>query len=108
MNLDAVAVRVVDRQEECRFREMLDAHHYLGSLPKIGETLWYVATYGEAWAAVISFSAAALKCGARDRWIGWVRIPMIPTRYSEMMPTTCSDMMATSCSGMMPTKCDAA
>jgi len=71
LNLGAVSVRLVDRSEESRFRQLLDAHHYLGSLPKIGETLWYVATSGEAWVALLCFSAAALKCGARDRWIGW-------------------------------------
>ena len=49
----------------------MQAHHYLGSLPKIGETLWYVATYRGEWVALLSFSAAALKCGVRDRWIGW-------------------------------------
>ena len=46
-------------------------HHYLGDLPKIGETLWYVASWGEQWVALLSFSASALKCAARDRWIGW-------------------------------------
>jgi hypothetical protein len=46
-------------------------HHYLGELPKIGETLWYVATWREQWVAQVSLSAAALKCGVRDRWIGW-------------------------------------
>ena len=71
MNFGAVSVRLVDRSEESRFRQLLDAHHYLGSLPKIGETLWYVATSGETWVALLCFSAAALKCGARDRWIGW-------------------------------------
>jgi hypothetical protein len=49
----------------------MQAHHYLGSLAKIGETLWYVATYLGEWVALLSFSSAALKCGARDRWIGW-------------------------------------
>ena len=49
----------------------MEAHHYLGALPKIGETLWYVATYGDEWVALLTFSAAALKCGVRDRWIGW-------------------------------------
>jgi hypothetical protein len=49
----------------------MQEHHYLGSLPKIGETLWYVATWREEWAALLSFSACALKCTARDRWIGW-------------------------------------
>jgi hypothetical protein len=49
----------------------MQAYHYLGSLAKIGETLWYVATYLGEWVALLSFSSAALKCGARDRWIGW-------------------------------------
>ena len=46
-------------------------HHYLGSLSKIGETRWYVTAWGEQWVAFLSISAAALKCGIRDRWIGW-------------------------------------
>ena len=46
-------------------------HHYLGSLSKIGETRWYVTAWGEQWVALLSISAAALKCGVRDRWIGW-------------------------------------
>lgn len=46
-------------------------HHYLGDLPKISETLWYVATWREEWMALVSFSASALKCAARDGWIGW-------------------------------------
>ena len=49
----------------------MQAHHYLGSLPKIGETLWYVATYLGEWLALLCFSAAAWKCAVRDRWIGW-------------------------------------
>ena len=49
----------------------MQEHHYLGRLPKISETLWYVALWREQWAALLSFSAAALKCAARDRWIGW-------------------------------------
>ena len=46
-------------------------HHYLGALAKISETLWYVATWREQWIALLSFSAAALKCAVRDDWIGW-------------------------------------
>jgi len=46
-------------------------HHYLGALPKIGETIWYVAAWREQWVALSSFSAAALKCAARDNWVGW-------------------------------------
>jgi len=49
----------------------MKAHHYLGALPKIGHSLWYVASFHGKWAALISFSAAAWKCAARDTWIGW-------------------------------------
>jgi hypothetical protein len=49
----------------------MEEHHYLGSLRKISETLWYVATWRNQWVALVSFSASALKCAARDRWIGW-------------------------------------
>jgi len=49
----------------------MQAHHYLGSLPKIGNTIWYVATVEDQWLALLSFSAPALKCSARDEWIGW-------------------------------------
>jgi hypothetical protein len=49
----------------------MQQHHYLGSLPKIGETLWYVVAWRDQWVALLSFSASALKCAARDRWFGW-------------------------------------
>lgn len=71
IHLEHLSVRPVTKTEEIRYRELMQAHHYLGDLAKIGHTLWYVATYGEEWAALLSFSASALKCGARDRWIGW-------------------------------------
>jgi hypothetical protein len=69
--LAALQVRPLERSEEGRYQEQMARHHYLGALPKIGETLWYIATLGEQWVAQLSFSAAALKCGVRDRWIGW-------------------------------------
>ena len=49
----------------------MQTHHYLGALPKIGETLWYIATWHRQWVALVSFSAAAWQCAVRDRWIGW-------------------------------------
>jgi len=69
--LGALRVRLVGKSEEARYRELMAEHHYLGDLAKIGHTLWYVATHGEEWAALLCFSAAAWKCGVRDRWIGW-------------------------------------
>jgi hypothetical protein len=71
LDLGAVRVRPVERCEEGLYQELMQAHHYLGALPKIGETLWYVASYHGAWVALLSFSAAAWKCAVRDRWIGW-------------------------------------
>lgn len=71
VHLKQLRVRPVDKSEEARYRELMRQHHYLGDLPKIGHTLWYVATIGDEWTALLSFSASAWKCGARDRWIGW-------------------------------------
>jgi hypothetical protein len=69
--LKEIQVRLVDPEEEARYQQSMQAHHYLGALRKIGETLWYVATWREEWVALLSFSAAALKIAARDQWIGW-------------------------------------
>jgi uncharacterized protein YigA (DUF484 family) len=66
-----ILVRPVRPFEEPRYQKLMQEHHYLGSLAKISETLWYVATWRNQWVALVSFSASALKCAARDRWIGW-------------------------------------
>lgn len=71
LNLSQVAVRPVFPSEEATFQELMQQYHYLGSLPKIGNTIWYVATSNNDWLGLLSFSASALKCSARDRWIGW-------------------------------------
>ena len=71
LNLSEVIVRPVRPFEERRFQKLMQEHHYLGAMPKISETLWYVATFADQWVALLSFSAPALKCLARDRWIGW-------------------------------------
>ena len=66
-----IRVRLVRAEERARWRELMDAHHYLGFRPMVGESLWYVATRGEQWVALLAWAAAALKCGVRDGWIGW-------------------------------------
>jgi hypothetical protein len=70
-NLKEILVRPVRVSEEQRFQDLMQEHHYLGAVPKISETIWYVAALGDQWVALVSFSASALKCSARDRWIGW-------------------------------------
>lgn len=71
MNLQEIIIQPVQPNEQERFQSLMKAHHYLGALPKIGHTLRYVASYHNEWLALISFSAAAWKCAARDQWIGW-------------------------------------
>ena len=46
-------------------------HHYLGALPKIGNTIRHAAAVDNQWLGLLSFSAPALRCSARDEWIGW-------------------------------------
>jgi hypothetical protein len=71
LNLREVHVRPIGRIEEARYQELMQEHHYLGRLPKISETIWYIALWRDQWVALLSFSAPAWKCAARDRWIGW-------------------------------------
>jgi len=71
LTLHQITVRLVRQSEEKRFQSLMQTHHYLGALPKIGECLWYVAIWHDQWIALLSFSSAALKCAVRDQWIGW-------------------------------------
>src|ERR1700687_2854660 len=74
--LDQVQVRLVERTELERFKELLDEHHYLGSVKAVGERLHYVATDAQdqwlaSWLALLVFSAPAKHLKHRDQWIGW-------------------------------------
>lgn len=71
MNLKEISLQPIPASEQKEFQSLMQAHHYLGALPKIGDTLWYVAKQQGKWLALLSFSAAAWKCAARDQWIGW-------------------------------------
>src|SRR5437773_9118103 len=52
--LREMVVRLVHSSEQPRYQELMREHHYLGHLPKIGETLWYVASWREQWVALLS------------------------------------------------------
>ena len=71
LNLREIVVRPVRPSEEPFYQEQMQKHHYLGFLPKIGETLWYLASWQDKCVALLSFSTPAWKCAARDQWIGW-------------------------------------
>jgi len=71
LNLREIIVRPVEPCREQQYQSLMQQYHYLGSLPKIGETIWYGVFRHDEWIALAGFSAAAWKCGARDRFIGW-------------------------------------
>jgi len=66
-----LVVRLVRREERNCWRGLMRQHHYLGFEHIVGESLWYIASVEEEWAALLGWGSAALKCGVRDRWIGW-------------------------------------
>ena len=49
MALSEVVVDLVAAHDEARFRALMQAHHYLGALPGIGETLRYVGVTPVSW-----------------------------------------------------------
>jgi urease gamma subunit len=71
VDLRGVRVRLCCRDELVRFRELLRAHHYLGFRGVVGESVAHVAEGEEQWLALLLWAAAAMKCAARDAWIGW-------------------------------------
>ncbi len=55
-----------------RIHQLLQQHHYLGSLRPVGERLYYIATDSSGrWLAILVFSAAANHLKHREAWIGW-------------------------------------
>jgi len=66
-----VEVRPVTASERSRWDSLMERHHYLGFNCLIGESLRYVAVHRARWLALLGWGAAALKCKARDQWIGW-------------------------------------
>jgi hypothetical protein len=68
-----LVVRTVRREEQARWRTLMQRHHYLGFERIVGESLCYVAIRGADWVALLGWGSAALKCGPRDQWIGWDR-----------------------------------
>ena len=70
--LDRLQVRLLARHELARCHELLQQHHYLGSVKPVGERLYYVAIDSQGqWLAVLIFAAAAKHLKYRDQWIGW-------------------------------------
>ena len=82
-NVASLTVRPVRCEERGRWRQLMNAHHYLGFRPIVGQSLWYVASCAEQWVALLGWGAAALKCAPRDAWIGWA--PSLKFRRLHLM-----------------------
>ena len=72
--LHGMCVRPIRPDERARWDALVDQYHYLGLRSLFGKTLRYVAVANERWLALLGWQAAALKCAARDAWIGWPRV----------------------------------
>lgn len=73
-SLGTVGIQEVSQPGAARgeVRSALGAFHYLGYRAPVGENLQYSVRDGAGrLLAVMVFGAAAWKCAARDRWIGW-------------------------------------
>ena len=57
--------------EEQQWNEAVRTWHYLGYDKMIGPRLKYLVKAGTDLIAAISFNRAALRVGARDKWLGW-------------------------------------
>jgi len=69
--LDDVQVRLVRKEEQPLWEQLMNEHHYLGFRGLVGESLRYVAVYKQHWVALLGWAAPALSCKVRDQWIGW-------------------------------------
>ncbi len=45
MHLQNIIVAPISKSDSAGFQKLMQDHHYLGALPKIGNTIQYVATY---------------------------------------------------------------
>jgi hypothetical protein len=62
-----LGVRLVRAEERVRWQALLQQHHYLGCPRMVGQALWYVATVGAAWVALLGWAAA----------LQWRRLPFV-------------------------------
>ena len=66
-----LVVRPIVAEERDAWREHMKCYHYLGCGRLVGESICYVASLPGQVVGLLGWAAAALKCGVRDRYIGW-------------------------------------
>jgi hypothetical protein len=70
--IEIVQIKSGDHMHSSIWNTMMERYHYLGAGPLCGAQIRYLiksSSYG--WLGGLSFSAAAWRVNARDRWIGW-------------------------------------
>jgi hypothetical protein len=76
----SVVVRPVMDLEKPAWDRFMERYHYLGLPHFAGECIRYVALLAGQAVALLAWAAAALKCGPRDRYLGWDQ----PTRIENL------------------------
>ena len=61
INLEHLSVRPATKFEEPRYQELMQQHHYLGDLAKIGHTLWYVSDLWRGMGGIAEFFSSRLE-----------------------------------------------
>jgi hypothetical protein len=69
--IEIVPVCARQKIEHAQWVTLLDSSHYLGSGPLCGAQIRYLVRSSDGVLGALSFSAAAWRISARDRWIGW-------------------------------------
>jgi hypothetical protein len=70
-DLDTLVLRVITREEWLGWEILIDRFHYLRHRKIVGEHLRYAAYLEGQIVACLAWASAALRCPARDRFIGW-------------------------------------
>ena len=64
-------ILIQSAEEISRFNELLEAEHYLGEAPSVGDFLRQVVVENGQWVALLVWGPAAYRLKDRDQWIGW-------------------------------------
>lgn len=70
-SFSSLLVRPIRPNERAKWNRLMATHHYLGFTSLVGQSIRYIAKLDGHWVALLGWSAAALKCKPRDKWIGW-------------------------------------
>jgi len=81
--LDDLKIRIIRKEEQGCYEQLIDQQHYLKSAQLVGEQLRYVVECNGKWLALLSWNAGSYHLADRDEWIGWsdeqrrIRLPFI-------------------------------